>query len=40
MILNNPLFKRPHCEKYYVLYYETGMSLDYANNCDYKPSFD
>ena len=37
MILSDPSFEGPHCGKYYALYFKTGMSSVYGNNCDYKP---
>ena len=39
MILSDLSFERSHCGEYYALYSETGISLGYANNCDYRPIF-
>ena len=40
MILSDPSFERSHDGEYYGLYFETEISSDYANNCDYMPIFD
>ena len=37
MILSDPSFEESHGGEYYALYFETGISRDYANNCDYRP---
>ena len=37
--MSDPSFERFHCREYYALYFETGMSWGYANNCDYRPIF-
>ena len=40
MIFCDPSFERSHGGEHYALYFETVMSRDYANICNYRPIFD